>query len=520
MEDTICALKRPLDEGGSCIDLPPAKRAADGAQGGTPDAQGSASNSMAAKSVAAASASLEKSHGNAKSKGKAKAAAAVPPQPATTASKEQETSAKAGKRKPPSCEAAAGPSTAAPAPPPARSRGKGSFGKGVANEAAVAMIGGGGGKAVAEKPPPITEAAALAASAALAGSCARRLTRGVVPALKAELVNQMASAPTAPMEGWHQKDGDDDSMAHITTWEGWESRLKEERVPSYVIEDLWKLIQSLVDEISQQAMQPPAMARTLGLPDSALELPDTAPPSSALAPTALAAPVTAPVASNALCSFCTAPVTAPETPSAEWKDGVVAGAPEPAAAPCAAPPASVLQLAAAALPLPPVPPPVLPAAAATAAAAAAAAEAAAAPCEPSHCASATGMAFLHVPSMAVERSANGHASSGCMQPAGTEGANGSVRLPPGCMQPDAYDLSERLRRLLPLAQKSLSFGQLYYLLLGTLVGHKNRVAPHTIVPDGPLTKQALISANLAHHAYSMAATVHRRLDEAFLEQVR
>ena len=107
-----------------------------------------------------------------------------------------------------------------------------------------------------------------------------------------------------------------------------------------------------------------------------------------------------------------------------------------------------------------------------------------------------------------------------MQPAGTEGANGSVRLPPGCMQPDAYDLSERLRRLLPLAQKSLSFGQLYYLLLGTLVGHKNRVAPHTIVPDGPLTKQALISANLAHHAYSMAATVHRRLDEAFLEQVR
>jgi hypothetical protein len=44
--------------------------------------------------------------------------------------------------------------------------------------------------------------------------------------------------------------------------------------------------------------------------------------------------------------------------------------------------------------------------------------------------------------------------------------------------------------------------------------------PRTIVPEGPLTKQALISANLAHHAYSLGATVHKRLDEAFLEQVR
>jgi len=178
------------------------------------------------------------------------------------------------------------------------------------------------------------------------------------------------------------------------------------------------------------------------------------------------------------------------------------------------------------------------AAAAAAAVAAAAAATAAAPCEPSHCASAMGMAFeqcmqcdgcmhcakhrVHAAATgtAFERSANGQASSGCMQPAGTEGANGGVRLPPGCMQPDAYDLSERLRRLLPLAKKPLSFGQLYYLLLGTLVGYKNRVMPRTIVPEGPLTKQALISANLAHHAYSLGATVHKRLDEAFLEQVR
>ena len=144
-------------------------------------------------------------------------------------------------------------------------------------------------------------------------------------------------------------------------------------------------------------------------------------------------------------------------------------------------------------------------------------------------AAATGTAFERSANMhasngcmqpAGTEGANMHASNGCMQPAGTEGANGGVRLPPGCMQPDAYDLSERLRRLLPLAKKPLSFGQLYYLLLGTLVGYKNRVMPRTIVPEGPLTKQALISANLAHHAYSLGATVHKRLDEAFLEQVR
>ena len=86
------------------------------------------------------------------------------------------------------------------------------------------------------------------------------------------------------------------------------------------------------------------------------------------------------------------------------------------------------------------------------------------------------------------------------------------------LQPEARELSERLKRLLPLSQKPLTFGQLYYLLLGTLVGHKNRLAPSSNLSDASISKEALISTNLAHFALSQAERVQNRLNAAFLEQ--
>ena len=496
---------------------------------------------------------------NGKAKGKAKAPAPAPA-PASAASKDK--GGKGTKRKP-AGEEAAGPSAAATVATAGKSRGRGPNGKAAATSPAEAPSS----KTGAE-PPPITAAAAAAASAAMAGGSGRRMTRGVVPALKAELEVQMAHAPVAPMEGWHELGaGAADAGPRITTWEGWESRLKEERVPKYVVADLWALIDSFIAEKTAEATRPLETLATIGLPAfdraafekaagltalgartatshgaGASSSADSAGASSASSSSAAAAGAAAPAAAAAAAAAASSASAAPSAAATALTASAPAaiGDGEPSAAISAKEmedfllhgcSATSLGCSATAAAAPKPAAATRPAAAEPAAAAEPSAEtsAAAAARPPPACAMTAGNG--HGPSGGVAPSAGPSlgrplaapsAASASASASASEGADacteGAADGADACTE-DARDLRDRLRRLVPLARMPLSFGQLYYVLLGMHVGHKNKIAPSTVLPDGqPRSKATLMRTNLAHRSLAAAEALYSRLNEAFLEQ--
>ena len=87
----------------------------------------------------------------------------------------------------------------------------------------------------------------VSTSIIIGGSAAsRRLTRGVVPALNAELEQLMAAGPVSPPEGWGKEYVSAYEDGGPASWECWESRLKEERVPGYVVGTLWQKICEMI----------------------------------------------------------------------------------------------------------------------------------------------------------------------------------------------------------------------------------------------------------------------------------
>jgi hypothetical protein len=102
----------------------------------------------------------------------------------------------------------------------------------------------------------------------------RRVTRGAVPEFNKELEQLMATAPVAPPEGWVQNASlENDEGSTPTTWEGWESRLRYERVPGYVISDLWHRMRETIQTMARECDAPADVHRTLTVG----ELPRSAP---------------------------------------------------------------------------------------------------------------------------------------------------------------------------------------------------------------------------------------------------
>jgi len=87
------------------------------------------------------------------------------------------------------------------------------------------------------------------------------------------------------------------------------------------------------------------------------------------------------------------------------------------------------------------------------------------------------------------------------------------------------DLTESLMRLVPLQSKELTFGQLYYLLLGALAGHKKRVVPQTMRLAGVSNtaqrrKAGVASENIAHAAMARALRLEQELASLFFCECR
>ena len=87
----------------------------------------------------------------------------------------------------------------------------------------------------------------------------RRTTRGAVPELKRQNDELTASTPVAPPEGWVKASPSalDDESGAPTSWEGWESRLCHERVPGYVISDLWQKVHDAIRDVTRDASGQP-----------------------------------------------------------------------------------------------------------------------------------------------------------------------------------------------------------------------------------------------------------------------
>jgi len=68
-------------------------------------------------------------------------------------------------------------------------------------------------------------------------------------------------------EGWTQKGGHpkEDDEAGPASWEGWESRLKEERVPGYVVAEIFGKVSDEIRATYAEATQPFEVLSTLSV---------------------------------------------------------------------------------------------------------------------------------------------------------------------------------------------------------------------------------------------------------------
>ena len=408
----------------------------------------------------------------------------------------------------------------------------------------------------------------------------RRLTRGVVPALKNELEELMASAPVAPPEGWVKKpDGDAAEEGAPTTWEGWERRLKDERVPAYVIEDLWRHIEFTAKAIQKEARTgQPDIPSTLEVGRSEEEAAQAAdepasgeggsrgvsPPSGA-DPEGGGVPKTweellASVATDIHIPYGEGDEESLHAISAELllggygdgdgeggdvsHDGAGATADADADAEDDMTTEELARHLAGEL-----------GEAEAAPSAAAAAEGGVGGASEAAANGGSVPVAVGEPSAKSNEGGGGGGGGGANGGGGSNGGNGGAaasgnggsggasgggggasgsggpsqqsrrELEPGYW---ARDLVGRLKRLLTVGSTPISFGQLYYLLMGTLAGHTKMVNAHTALPPPPAgdaappppTKAELIRSNLAHHAARRARRLANELMDAFLAQCR
>ena len=77
----------------------------------------------------------------------------------------------------------------------------------------------------------------------------------------------MLALPLPVQEGWTQKGGHpkEDDEAGPASWEGWESRLKEERVPGYVVAEIFGKVSDEIRATYAEATQPFEVLSTLSV---------------------------------------------------------------------------------------------------------------------------------------------------------------------------------------------------------------------------------------------------------------
>ena len=450
--------------------------------------------------------------------------------------------------------------------------------------------GSGGGGSSSSKPVPSIHVGGLSEGSIAANVGAggkRRLTRGVVPALKNELEELMASAPVAPPEGWVKKpDGSSDESAP-RTWEGWESRLKDERVPVYVIEDLWHVVRFLAKQIEREARQPPEIFPTLevegvvGRDESGGTEPGTgalrggSPPSGITDEGVLTwEELLSSVASDI--PFDQGDEESLHAISADLLLGGGDGTPRLDAS---APPEDMemtkedlaRHLAGEFEAETAAPPSAAPAAAvsiadgpSTVAAANTTNDGKGSSCGGCSCSGNGGCGGGGGGGGSGSGSGGGISSGGNGggrgggDGGGGDGGGGAAAAAASSSSskgPDladlepaywARDLYGRLKRLLSVGSTPITFGQLYYLLMGTLAGHTKLVNVHVMLPHGDgggggggggegaegsgegggggggsvVSKEQLVRSNLAHHAVRRARRLANELMDAFLTQCK
>ena len=318
--------------------------------------------------------------------------------------------------------------------------------------------------------------AVLVAQSQVAGG--RRVTRGVVPALNAELEQLMSTAPVAPMEGWssHKKSPAADELEKIVTWESWQSRLKEERVPGYVIRDLWHTISEIIRSTATQASSHP------------LDVPRTL--------TCGEQPGSSSTTANSAAGTAQADGTLDASAGVSWEEllrsvNTDLGGED-------------LQ-------------------------------------------GLDGLHFLETADLLGGAAASG--TEGAAAAAATEAAPPPTTTAAAAASSSssstsddhivwARDLCSRLKRLLTLGRTPINFGQLYYLLMGTLAGHTRRLQAATTAPaassggsnggganasengGAPMSKEEVMRSNLAHHAIRRAEWVSDLILDDFLTQCK